>query len=346
MLSQVLDFFGIAPDYQLNTMRKDQDLGGLTARILHALGPVLDRERPDMVMVQGDTVSSFAAALAAFYARIPVAHVEAGLRTGDLSAPFPEEGLRQLTARLAAIHFAPTERNRRMLLAEGIAADRIVVTGNTVVDALLFAREKLTASPLSPLRACLTAEQFERLRNSRRIVMVTAHRREHFGEGLQRICLALRAIAEKHPEALLVYPVHLNPNVAQTAGKSLSGCANVLLTGPLDYPAFVSLMDASYLIVTDSGGVQEEAPTLGKPVLLLREVTERREAVESGHVRLVGADPARIVAAAHDLLTSGISYRRMVARKNPYGDGHAASRIIERLLAGREPARIASAVSA
>lgn len=346
MLSQVLHFFGIAPDYQLNTMRKGQDLSRLTARILHALAPVLDRERPEMVMVQGDTVSSFAAALAAFYARIPVAHVEAGLRTDDLSAPFPEEGLRQLTARLTAVHFAPAESNRRALLAEGIAEDRIVVTGNTVVDALLFARKKLAASPVSPLRACLKPEQFERLRNSRRIVMVTAHRREHFGEGLHKICRALRAIAENHPEALLVYPVHLNPHVAHTVEKLLSGCANILLTGPLDYPAFVSLMEASYLIVTDSGGVQEEAPTLGKPVLLLRERTERREAVESGQVRVVGTDPERIAAAARDLLTSAISYRRMISRKNPYGDGHAASRIVDRLLAGRETARIASAVSA
>ncbi len=341
MLSQALDFFGIAPDYHLNAMRENQDLAGLTARILQSLVPVLARERPEMVMVQGDTVSSFAATLAAFYARIPVAHVEAGLRTYDLSAPFPEEGLRQLTARLAAIHFAPTEGNRRALLAEGIPADRIVVTGNTVVDALLFARKKLSAFPLSPLRAYLTDEQFERVRNAKRLVMVTAHRREHFGAGLRNICLALRAIADNHPEALLVYPVHPNPNVAPMVEKLLSGCANILLTRPLDYPAFVSLMEASYLIITDSGGVQEEAPTLGKPVLLLREATERREAVESGQVRIVGTDPQCIMAAARELLTSEAGYRRMIAGINPYGDGHAASRIVNRLLADRHPARTA-----
>lgn len=342
MLSQALDFFGIAPDYHLNAMRENQDLPGLTARILQSLAPVLARERPEMVMVQGDTVSSFAAALAAFYARIPVAHVEAGLRTYDLSAPFPEEGLRQLTARLAATHFAPTEGNRRALLAEGIAADRIVVTGNTVVDALLFARKKLSASPLSPLRAYLTDQQFERVRNAPRLLMVTAHRREHFGAGLRKICLALRAIADNHPEALLVYPVHPNPNVTSMVGELLSGCANILLTRPLDYPAFVSLMETSYLIITDSGGVQEEAPTLGKPVLLLREATERREAVESGQVRIVGTDPQCIVAAVHELLTSEVGYRRMIARINPYGDGYAASRIVNCLLADRQPARTAA----
>ncbi|MGH9581820.1 MAG: non-hydrolyzing UDP-N-acetylglucosamine 2-epimerase [Bryobacteraceae bacterium] len=340
MLRQVLNFFRIEPDYDLRVMRDNQDLAALTGRILHALAPVLDSERPDIAMVQGDTVTSFAAALAAFYARIPVAHVEAGLRTHDLSAPFPEEGLRQLTARLAAIHFAPAARNMRALVAEGIPADRIVVTGNTVVDAVLFARKKLAASPLSPLRAHLTDAQIERVRNSPRVIMVTAHRRENFGGGLRNICVALRAIAESHPEVLIVYPVHPNPNVARAVERYLSGCSNILLTGPLDYPAFVCLMDASYFIVTDSGGVQEEAPSLGKPVLVLREATEREEAIETGQVRLVGADPLRIVAAARELLTSQASYRRMVSHTNPYGDGQAAARIVNRVLAcvGLQPA--------
>jgi UDP-N-acetylglucosamine 2-epimerase (non-hydrolysing) len=346
MLRQVLDFFQIEPDYDLRVMRENQDLAGLTARILRALAPVLDSERPDVVVVQGDTVTCFAAALAAFYARIPVAHIEAGLRTHDLSAPFPEEGLRQLTARLAAVHFAPTTRNMRMLIAEGVPADRIVVTGNTVIDALLLARKKLHKSGFAALSVYMTDEQIGRMHNAARIIMVTAHRRENFGARLRDICSALCTISESEPEALIVYPVHPNPNVAAAAKEFLSGCPNVLLTEPLDYPAFVCLMDASYFIITDSGGVQEEAPSLGKPVLVLRDVTEREEALETGQVRLVGTNPERIVAAARELLTSEVIYRRMVSCTNPYGNGQAASQIVKWMLTYRQQFRTVQAVSA
>lgn len=345
MLDQALDFFNIRPNYDLRLMRPNQNPAGLTARILQALAPVLDTARPDMVVVQGDTVTTFAAALAAFYARIPVAHIEAGLRTNDLSAPFPEEAFRQLTARLAAIHFAPCERNRCALLAEGIPAHRIVVTGNTAIDAVLLAQKELRRAAVSPLRAYLTEKQLERLGNSR-VVMVTAHRRESFGAPLRDICRALRAVAQSDPGVLIVFPVHPNPNVARTVKECLSGSSNVLLTPPLDYAAFVSLMCMSYFILTDSGGVQEEAPSLGKPVLLLRDTTERREAVETGQVRIVGTDPQRVVAAARELLGSGAAYRRMISPVNPYGDGRAASRILKHLLAhgGRTAAtRAASA---
>lgn len=342
MLDQVLGFFGIVPDYDLGLMRKNQDLGGLTARMLNALAPVFDSAQPDMVMVQGDTLTSFAASLAAFYARIPVAHVEAGLRTYDLAAPFPEEGLRQLTARLAAIHFAPTAKDMRALIAEGIPASRILVTGNTVVDAVLLGLRKLQTLPVPPLRAYVTEKQWERICNSPRIIMVTAHRRENFSR-LPDIYAALRAIASADPSVLMVFPVHPNPNVVRMVRRSLSGFPNVLLTKPLDYAAFLSLMEASFFVLTDSGGVQEEAPSLGKPVLVLRDATERREGIETGQVRLVGTDSTRIATAACELLESRAVYERMSTGTNPYGDGRAAARIVKCLLADSGCWRAASA---
>jgi UDP-N-acetylglucosamine 2-epimerase (non-hydrolysing) len=343
MLRQVLDFFQIEPDYDFDLMRENQDLPNLTARILTSLAPVLEQEQPDFVVVQGDTATSFAAALAAYYARVPVAHVEAGLRTGDLYAPFPEEALRQMTGRLAAVHFAPTSRNKQALLAEGVPASRILVTGNTVIDAVLWAKEKLQHRGLAPLRSSLGSEQMERLESAARIVMITAHRRESFGEGFRNICAALRRLAKSEPETLFVYPVHPNPNVAGVAREYLSKCRNMILTKPLDYPAFVCLMNASYFILTDSGGVQEEAPSLGKPVLVLRDVTEREEAVESGQVRLVGTDAERIVATARELLASEAVYQRMASGLNPYGDGRAAERIANWIAASQPCAAIRAA---
>ena len=337
MLRQVLDFFGIQPHHDLDLMQTAQDLTGLTARLLDALRFVLAAERPDIVVVQGDTATAFAAALASFYARIPVAHVEAGLRTLDLSAPFPEEGLRQLTARLAAVHFAPTTANMRALLREGIPPDRIQITGNTVIDALLWARNKVRPLGRSALRPYMTHQQFISFEQARRIIMVTAHRRESFGAGLRQICTAIATLAASEPGVLFVYPVHPNPNVACAAEQYLSHCPNVLRIRPLDYPALVSLMEASYFIITDSGGIQEEAPSLGKPVLVLREVTERQEALDTGQVRLVGTDPASIIAAARELLTSEEAYRRMISSINPYGDGRAASRIASALTAYAHP---------
>ncbi len=323
MLDQVLDCFEVHPDYDLDLMQPGQTLAETTARVLTALDPVLLREAPAMAVVQGDTTTTMAGAIAAFYRGIPVAHVEAGLRTGDLSQPFPEEFNRLVTTRIAALHFAPTEGARRNLLAEGVPEERILVTGNSGVDAILEVAGALLQGRLpAPTWPWLGPKGHP----TRKLIVVTAHRRESFGEGLERICDALAELAAR-PDVQIVYPVHRNPHVLDPVTRRLEGHPHIVLTEPLDYASFVDLMRRAYLIVTDSGGIQEEAPSLGKPVLVLRERTERPEAVEAGTVKLVGSDPRKIVAEAAWLLDDPAEYQRRSRIHNPYGDGQASGRI-------------------
>ena len=324
MLDSVLEDFAIRPDFDLDVMRERQSLCGIAARVLDGLQGVLESFRPERVLVHGDTTTTLAASLAAFYNRVPVGHVEAGLRTGNLEAPWPEEANRKITAVVTDLHFAPTERARRALLAEGVAPEKIHVTGNTVIDALLLAREKLRRDVRLAQRI---AERFAFLDPSRRLVLVTGHRRESFGLGFENICRALAELARRHADIEILYPVHLNPNVREPVFRILGALPAVHLIEPVEYLPFVHLMDRAHLIVTDSGGIQEEAPALGKPVLVMREVTERPEAVEAGTVRLVGTDFARIVEETSRLLTDPAAYRRMATAINPYGDGRAAERI-------------------
>ena len=315
MLYQVLDVFGVKPDIDLGLMRPNQTLGGLTARAIAALDDYLAQENPDIVMVQGDTTTVLAGALAAFYHHIPVAHVEAGLRTGNMESPWPEEANRVLTTRLAKWHFCPTENNKNNLLREGVNPSDIYVTGNTVIDALLLAKEKVKGE----------GEQ----RNDKRSVLITGHRRENFGEGLEHICQAVKKLATEFPEVDFIYPVHLNPNVREPVNRLLNGLANVKLIEPQAYLPFVGLMNAAYLILTDSGGVQEEAPSLGKPVLVMRDTTERPEAVTAGTVKIVGTEVKSICDNVRRLLMDRAEYGKMAAAANPYGDGHAVERIVE-----------------
>ncbi|MBZ5724550.1 MAG: UDP-N-acetylglucosamine 2-epimerase (non-hydrolyzing) [Acidobacteriia bacterium] len=329
MLDQVLEVFSVAADYDLDLMQPAQTLSVLTARILTALEPVLAAERPEMVVVQGDTTTTLAGALGAFYHGIRVAHVEAGLRTGDLSQPFPEEMNRVVTARLAALHFAPTERAAAALEREGIARERVFVTGNTGIDAVLYVRDGLE-------RGVIRGPEWPWLDGGKKLVLVTSHRRESFGAGFERAMRAISRLAGR-PDVQIVYPVHRNPQVVREAYRMLSGRANVMLIDPLPYVAFVDLMRRCRLIVTDSGGIQEEAPSLGKPVLVLREKTERPEAVEAGTVKLVGTDEARIVDEAERLLDDEDEYLRMTRIHNPYGDGEACERIARVLARASEP---------
>ena len=326
MLDQTLALFGIRPQRDLAIMQPDQDLFDLTARALAGLRGVLDTELPAAVLVQGDTTTALAAALAAFYCRIPVAHVEAGRRTGRPYDPFPEEMNRRLTAQLAAWHYAPTAAAAANLRGEGVPAERIVVTGNTVVDALHAIVERLERDP----HACVPAVAPERLAG-RRLLLVTGHRRESFGDRLRDICLALRDLAERHADVLIVYPVHLNPAVQAPVRELLGGAPNVLLTAPIDYLPFIDLVRRAYLILTDSGGLQEEAPSLGVPVLVMRDTTERHEAIAAGSAALVGTSRAAIAGAASRLLTDGAAHTRMRAAHNPFGDGAAAGRIAAHL---------------
>lgn len=323
MLDQVLQLFGIVPDDDLDLMAENQGLPELFGRILSGMSGVLARRRPDLVLVHGDTSTTLAAALAAYYARIPVGHVEAGLRTGDLYAPWPEEANRRLAGQLAAMHFAPTQRARANLLAEGVDDAAILVTGNTVVDALLEVAGRIEDEPA--LRRELEA-RFPFLDPARRMVLVTGHRRESFGEGFDHICHALRDLAAR-PDVQIVYPVHLNPNVQEPVNRMLAGLPGVHLLPPQDYLPFVYLMTRAHFILTDSGGVQEEAPSLGKPVLVMRETTERPEAVEAGTVRLVGTDPGLILRDSVRLLDDAAFHQSMAMAHNPYGDGLAAQRI-------------------
>ncbi len=330
MLDQVLRLFEITPEHDLDVMKPGQDLYDITSNILLGLRPVLAAERPDWVLVHGDTTTTLATTLAAYYARIPVAHIEAGLRTGDKYAPFPEEMNRKITGAVADLHFAPTAASEANLLAEGVSAASIHVTGNTVIDALLAVVNKLKT--VATLQTEL-AERFRFLDASKRLILVTGHRRENFGEGFQNICHALADVAERHPEVEILYPVHLNPNVRQPVQDILAarGLSNVHLIEPVDYLPFVYLMNRSHLIITDSGGVQEEAPSLGKPVLVMRETTERPEAVAAGTVKLVGTSREAIVRECERLLTDSDAYQAMSRAHNPYGDGKAVARIVHTL---------------
>jgi len=326
MLDQVLDTFGIKPDYDLDLMQPGQTLSGIAARVLDGVDSVLAAHPADMVVVQGDTTTTMGAALAAFHRRIPVAHVEAGLRTGNLEQPFPEEMNRQLTARLADLHFAPTEGARRNLLREGIPEGQIRVTGNTGIDAVLYVANLLCQRAV-PVR------DWPELDPSRKLIVVTAHRRESFGKGIEQICEALAELAAR-PDVQVIYPVHRNPCVLDPVTKNLGRIGEIGLLEPLDYISFVDLMRRAYFLITDSGGIQEEAPSLGKPVLVMRDCTERPEAVEAGTAKLVGTDPARILFEAGRLLDDPGEYARMSGSHNPYGDGQASGRII-RLIAER-----------
>lgn len=321
MLDPVLTWFDIVPDYDLNLMQPDQSLAGFASRSLIAIDDVLEKARPDVVLVQGDTTTVVTAALAAFYRRIPVGHVEAGLRTGDNENPFPEEMNRRMAGVLAVHHFAPTERAAAALRAERVPEHHIHVTGNTVVDALL-----MTVARPVPL-------DFDFDPAEGRMILVTGHRRESFGAPLESICHALVDIAARHPDVRIVYPVHLNPNVRGPVQRLLAGRERIHLIPPQRYEIFAALMKRAYLILTDSGGIQEEAPVLGKPVLVLRDTTERSEAVEAGTARLVGTDRARIVAETERLLTDERAYRSMATAGSPFGDGRAAERIVNILLA-------------
>ncbi|NGX89795.1 UDP-N-acetylglucosamine 2-epimerase (non-hydrolyzing) [Rahnella sp. Lac-M11] len=328
MLDQVLRLFEITPDYDLNIMKPGQGLTEITSRILTGLKPVLDEFKPDVVLVHGDTTTTLSASLAAFYHQIAVGHVEAGLRTGDLSSPWPEEGNRLLTGHLARWHFAPTENARSNLTRENIPESRIFVTGNTVIDALLWVRDRFNSDASL---AQQLANTYPFLDASKKLILVTGHRRESFGGGFERICSALADIARQHPDVQIVYPVHLNPNVSEPVNRFLAGIDNIVLIDPQDYLPFVYLMDKAYLILTDSGGVQEEAPSLGKPVLVMRETTERPEAVDAGTVRLVGTDPTKIVKEVNRLLSDENEYNSMSRAHNPYGDGHACRHILDAL---------------
>lgn len=325
MLDQVLDLFEIAPDYDLDIMKPGQSLSDVTTAIMTRIEPVLKEFKPDLVLVHGDTSTTFCTSLAAFYQRVAIGHVEAGLRTGDLLSPWPEEANRKLTGALAQVHFAPTAQSQKNLLDEGTESERVHVTGNTVIDALLWVQEKLARD--EKLKRSM-AERFSCLRDDARMVLITGHRRENFGDGFERICAAIRTLAAQYPDTDFLYPVHLNPNVAEPVKRILSGVDNVHLIEPQDYLPFVYLMTRAHIILTDSGGIQEEAPSLGKPVLVMRDTTERPEAVSAGTVRLVGTDAERIVAAVSTLLDDQQEYNSMSFAQNPYGDGEACSRIV------------------
>ena len=328
MLYQVLDVFGVVPDRDLALMRPNQTLGGLTSRAISAIDEYLSEKNPDVVMVQGDTTTVFAGALAAFYHHIPVAHVEAGLRTWNMDSPWPEEANRVLTTRLAKWHFCPTDNNKANLLKEGVPEKDIYVTGNTVIDALMLAREKVRKSV-----PVVEGVPPELMSSDARMVLITGHRRENFGDGFEHICTAIANLAKRFPDVHFVYPVHLNPNVREPVGRILGAhCGrNVYLIEPQSYLPFVALMDRSYLILTDSGGVQEEAPSLGKPVLVMRDTTERPEAVAAGTVKIVGTGREAIEQEAALLLTDEGEYRKMSMSINPYGDGKAVGRILDAL---------------
>lgn len=336
MLDQVLKIFEITPDYDLNIMKQGQDLYDVTARVLTGMRDVLKEAQPDVVLVHGDTTTSTAAALAAFYQQIPVGHVEAGLRTHNIYSPWPEEMNRQITGRIATYHFAPTPLSRQNLLAEGVKEEQVTVTGNTVIDALYMVVDKIKADrELDAQLEKLLAEagyDVKRLDGERRLVLITGHRRENFGEGFIRMCQAIKALTEKYPKVDFVYPMHLNPNVRrpihEVFGEDLSRLGNMFFIEPLEYLSFVYLMEKSHIVLTDSGGIQEEAPGLGKPVLVMRDTTERPEALEAGTVKLVGTDYERIVAEVSALLEDRDYYEGMSRAVNPYGDGRACGRII------------------
>ena len=337
MLDQVLRIFEIVPDYDLNIMKQGQDLYDVTARVLTGMREVLKEAKPDVVLVHGDTTTSMAAALAAFYQQIPVGHVEAGLRTHNIYSPWPEEMNRQLTGRMATWHFAPTPLSRQNLLAEGVKEEAVTVTGNTVIDALYWVVDKIKSDNAldAELESLLAKAGYDtgRLKDGRRLVLITGHRRENFGDGFIRMCRAIKALTEKYPGVDFVYPMHLNPNVRrpihEVFGEDLSHLGNMFFIEPLEYLSFVYLMEKSFIVLTDSGGIQEEAPGLGKPVLVMRDTTERPEALEAGTVKLVGTDYDKIVGEVSALLEDKGYYETMSHAVNPYGDGKACGRITE-----------------
>ena len=328
MLDQVLELFEITPEYDLNLMKAGQTLNDVTAGILLNLKPVLQEFKPDVVLVHGDTATTLAAALAAYYEQIPVGHVEAGLRTGNIYSPWPEEGNRRLTGALTKYHFAPTETSKQNLLKENFDEQDISITGNTVIDALLMVKDKITTDVLLNREL---SKSFQFLDASKKLILVTGHRRESFGCGFERICEALAIIAKRHPDAQIVYPMHLNPNVREPVNRILANVSNIYLIEPQQYLPFIYLMERSYIILTDSGGIQEEAPSLGKPVLVMRDTTERPEAVSAGTVKLVGTNIDEIVSTLEQLLTDKDEYKKMSFAHNPYGDGQACLRILNEL---------------
>lgn len=336
MLDQVLNIFDIKPDYDLNIMKQGQELYDVTARVLMGMRDVLKESQPDVVLVHGDTTTSTAAALASFYQQIPVGHVEAGLRTHNIYSPWPEEMNRQITGRIATYHFAPTPLSKQNLLTEAVKEDDIIVTGNTVIDALYMVVEKIKNDKAldSELKALLVKAGYDvnRLANGKKLVLITGHRRENFGDGFINMCSAIKTLTEKYPEVDFVYPMHLNPNVRkpihEVFGEDLSGLGNMFFIEPLEYLSFVYLMEKSTIVLTDSGGIQEEAPGLGKPVLVMRDTTERPEALEAGTVKLVGTDYDKIVNEVSALLDNEDYYNKMSKAVNPYGDGLACERIV------------------
>ena len=337
MLDQVLRIFEIVPDYDLNIMKQGQDLYDVTSRVLLGMRDVLKEVQPDVVLVHGDTTTSTAAALAAFYRQIPVGHVEAGLRTHNIYSPWPEEMNRQITGRIATYHFAPTPLSRQNLLAENVKPEQIIVTGNTVIDALYMVVDKIKADKAldKELEELLLHSGYDvnRLSDGRKMVLITGHRRENFGDGFMSMCKAIQALTQKYPEVDFIYPMHLNPNVRKPIhavfGEDLSNLGNMFFIEPLEYLSFVYLMEKSTIVLTDSGGIQEEAPGLGKPVLVMRDTTERPEALEAGTVKLVGTDFNKIVNEVSKLLTNQEYYERMSKAVNPYGDGKACERIVK-----------------
>lgn len=332
MLDQVLELFELKPDYDLDLMQPGQDLYDITSRVLLGLRDVLKQAQPDLVLVHGDTTTTFAASLAAFYQQIAVGHVEAGLRTGNIYSPWPEECNRKLTGSLTSLHFAPTQKAQQNLLVENVPSDKVFVTGNTVIDALIQVVDKVSND--SDLNGEL-AQKFSFLDDSKKLILVTGHRRESFGGGFENMCRALKKLSEQS-DVQILYPVHLNPNVQEPVNRLLNDVDNVFLIEPQDYLPFVYLMSRSHIILTDSGGVQEEAPSLGKPVLVMRDTTERPEAVEAGTVKLVGTDYEKIVEEALTLLTDQAAYEKMSFAHNPYGDGKACSRIADIIIANKE----------
>ncbi len=352
MLDQVLNLFDIKPDYDLNIMKNNQSLFDVTTKGLLGIKKVLEKEKPDILLVQGDTTTTFVASLSAFYLKIPIGHVEAGLRTNDKYQPFPEEINRRLTTHIADLHFAPTEKAKQNLLSEGISENKIFVTGNTVIDALLYILEKQKSARYKDYLERCFLNNYGINFDGQQIILVTGHRRENFGEGFENICYALKEIAEKNEDVIIIYPVHLNPNVqkpvyqilgsnsipksrdkshatGQANSRNSKNPRNIYLIDPLDYEAFVYLMSKSYLILTDSGGIQEEAPSLGKPVLVMRSLTERPEAVDAGTVKIVGTDQSKIIQETKLLLDNHKEYEKMARAINPYGDGKAAKRIVD-----------------
>lgn len=332
MIDQVLDLFSIKPDYDLDLMKQNQTLSEISTRVMENMCGILRKVKPDLVLVQGDTTTAFVTALSAFYEQIPVGHIEAGLRTNNLNSPYPEEANRQLIGRLAAFHFAPTETSKSNLMGENIPGKRIFVTGNTIIDALYMVKKRIDAYDSHDLKKRISPEVMQIIDAKKPYILVTCHRRENFGKGLADICSALKMISDQRPDINIVYPVHLNPNVRKTVFDLLKNQNNIILLDPLDYLSFVALLDRSHIVLTDSGGIQEEAPSFGKPVLVMRNTTERPEAVEEGTVKLVGTSERDLLDNVFELFEDDALYQKMSRAHNPYGDGRASEYIVDRLM--------------